>query len=60
MESIPIVFDTKKNELSFMIGDEELVIPFHLKGTNDERLTTLAPHAQEKLIKKLVQNITLK
>lgn len=64
MSDVFLFFDPEKRELSIQVGDgkvtETLIIDHFQKDTQGLFLKVLLPYGQEKLIKKLVANMSLK
>jgi hypothetical protein len=59
-KSVIIIFDEVKEELNIIIGNEKLVIPGFVRDSSGEiHQAVLSAEGQEKVIKKLVANITL-
>jgi hypothetical protein len=61
MENPILRFDTHREELTIIIGNEELIIENFLRDrTKRYHITVLTPSAQEKIIKQLIVNMKLK
>jgi hypothetical protein len=61
MKNLIFTFDPTKGELTLTIGNEQLIVPKFLKGTNEDDnpsyIATVDEDGQKQIIKKLVNNL---